>query len=444
VYVNYRMAMDDREVVAAIAAGSPAGIAAAYDRYAADLYSYCQWMLDHRAAATEALQDAFVVASATIGNLADPTKLRPWMYALARQECQRRLRTACPAHNGSAGQPYSVDKLSHVAGDLTPTEMRAVIRGILAAMPPREREVIELSLRHNLHDDDLAEALEVSWSRAHALTERARGRLEKALGALLLARTGREACPELNALLLDWDGHLTEQARDLIAGHVDRCQICAGHRLGRIRPAALSGLMPLDPLPIGLRAQVLRFCSDSTPDTVAYQHSANRSAGSIWLARVSQVFRLVRRDGVRRKYEAATATAVVAIWVAVAVGFTVHTVVSSHPVRSRATSASTRPAMTSPSAMSAPTAFSSSSASAAAKRSPSISQSTTIALRPVESTSAFVEPSLSPSHSPKPSRSASPKPSGSPSPKSSKSPSPSPSPSVSSSPSPSPSPSPAA
>ena len=35
----------DREVVAAITADDPAGIAMAYDRYAAGLYGYCHWML---------------------------------------------------------------------------------------------------------------------------------------------------------------------------------------------------------------------------------------------------------------------------------------------------------------------------------------------------------------------------------------------------------------
>jgi len=37
--------MLDREIVAAIAAGDPAGLEAAYDRYAPSLYAYCQSLL---------------------------------------------------------------------------------------------------------------------------------------------------------------------------------------------------------------------------------------------------------------------------------------------------------------------------------------------------------------------------------------------------------------
>ena len=69
--------MDDREVVAAIAAGSPAGVAAIYDRYAAILYGYCQWMLDRSAEADQALQDTIVVASGTIADLADVGQAAP-------------------------------------------------------------------------------------------------------------------------------------------------------------------------------------------------------------------------------------------------------------------------------------------------------------------------------------------------------------------------------
>ena len=82
----------DREVLAAIAAGDPAGIATAYDRYAAGLYGYCHWMLHDAAGAAESVQDTFVLVAATLGELPEPAKLRPWLFALARNECRRRIR----------------------------------------------------------------------------------------------------------------------------------------------------------------------------------------------------------------------------------------------------------------------------------------------------------------------------------------------------------------
>src|SRR5580698_7806910 len=84
--------MEDRDVVAAIVAGDPAGLAEAYDRYAVPLYAYCCSMLREPADAADAVQDTFLIAAAKVHGLRDPDKLRPWFYSVARNECLRRLR----------------------------------------------------------------------------------------------------------------------------------------------------------------------------------------------------------------------------------------------------------------------------------------------------------------------------------------------------------------
>ena len=61
----------------------------------------------------------------------------------------------------------------HVHGDQGQAELRSLIHSVLAGLRPGEREVIELSFRHDLNDNDLAIVLGVSQSRAHALASRA-------------------------------------------------------------------------------------------------------------------------------------------------------------------------------------------------------------------------------------------------------------------------------
>jgi len=61
--------MEDPEVVAAIVAGDPAGLAEAYDRYALPLYSYCRSLLREPADAADAVQDTFLVATAKLRDL---------------------------------------------------------------------------------------------------------------------------------------------------------------------------------------------------------------------------------------------------------------------------------------------------------------------------------------------------------------------------------------
>ena len=477
----------DRQAVAAITAGDPAGIAMAYDRYAATLYGYCHWMLDDSVDAAESLQDTFVLAAATLSDLSEPSKLRPWLFALARNECRRRIRprpvtrdeadTANQRTDGGqradeVGRPTdataelrvvsepddatvafrvvsepiresadatmsfrmvsqlgdatmqfrvvseptdATNGLADVDGYLGQAELRALIRSILADLKPREREVIELSFRHDLDDDDLAIVLGVSWSRAHALASRARGRLEKSFGALRTALAGREACSVVGELLADWDGQLTEQTRDLVVWHIEQCQTCANHGRGALRPTALSGLLPLAPLPPELREQVLSLCSSTDEDAVAYRRLVVRRAESTWLAMFSQAIRRVSWGSIRANPGVAIAAAAVAVWVVAAVSVSLLTFAGSHAADAQVTQPT---AGTSSSRPAAAPASAASRASAKARPSPAVSQPATHGPSPVQpSPSSSYSPTLAPSPQVSASPSSSPKPSKSPSPK---------------------------
>jgi DNA-directed RNA polymerase specialized sigma24 family protein len=49
------------------------------------------------------------VAADGLGGLRDPARLRPWLYAVARNECHRRLRTRAPsAPPGGVGEMVGV------------------------------------------------------------------------------------------------------------------------------------------------------------------------------------------------------------------------------------------------------------------------------------------------------------------------------------------------
>jgi RNA polymerase sigma factor (sigma-70 family) len=524
----------DREVVAAIAAEDPAGIAMAYDRYAAAVYGYCHWMLHDSADAAASLQDTFVVAAATVSDLSEPSKLRPWLFALARNQCRHRIRptsatrdeetdaanqradevdcatdgltdatmtfraVGAPAdaihESADATMPFravgapadaihespdatmlfravgpladatmtfgavgpladatmpfrmvseptdATDGLAHDNGYLGQSELRALIRSILADLKHREREVIELSFRHDLHDSDLALALGMSSSRAQALATRARSRLEKSFGAMRTALAGREACPVVGELLADWDGQLTEQTRDLVAWHVEQCQTCANHGRGTLRPTVLSGLLPLAPLPPELREQVLRRCFSTDEDAVAYRRRVVRRAESTWFVPFSLAMRQVSWDSIRANSGPAVATTAVAVWVAAAVSVLLFVFAGSHVARAQAPQPTGTHAVQTPAAGPSVEASLHSPATAPATTTVPVSS----AARPsptVSQPSAYVSP-VQPSFSPSPSKSPSPKRSKSPSPSPSKSPSKSPSPSPSSSRSTSPSPSP--
>ena len=97
---------------------------------------------------------------------------------------------------------------------------------------------------------------------------------------LLVARTGRWACPTLDLMLYDWDGPLTAPMRKQVARHTGQCDACMYRRRSALRPAALDGMAPLAALPGGLREKVLRLCADYSPLAQAYREEVTQRAGS--------------------------------------------------------------------------------------------------------------------------------------------------------------------
>ncbi|HYZ52740.1 MAG TPA: sigma-70 family RNA polymerase sigma factor [Streptosporangiaceae bacterium] len=271
--------MRDNEIVAAIVAGDPAGLAEAYDKYAAGLFGYCRSLLRESADAADAVQDTFVIAASKLGELRDPDRLRPWLYAVARNECHRRLRARDAASPLDEATDV-IDASADVSNVAERSQLRELVRAAITGLNPGDQEVIELSLRHELEGADLADVLGVARNHAHALLSRARGQLEKSLGALLVARSGRQSCPALDDLLRGWDGTMTVLMRKRVSRHIERCEVCGERKRRELHPMMLLGVAPLAALPAELRDQVLRLCAGGTPEALAQRAAIVGRAGS--------------------------------------------------------------------------------------------------------------------------------------------------------------------
>ena len=272
--------MLDREIVAAIVADDPAGLAAAFDRYAPSLYAYCQALLTEPADAADAVQDTFIIAAAKLSALRDQDRLRPWLYAVARNECHRRLRAAGSAAPLDEAAEVT-DDTNDLGSDLEQAELREVVWSALGGLTPSEREIIELNLGHELTGADLADALGVPRNQAHAMASRARAHYESALGVLLVARSGRAACPELAGILEGWDGRLTVLLRKRVGRHIRHCDACGDRQRRELSPVALLSVLPVAALPAALRHQVLGLIADGSPGAVAQRLAVGQRAGAL-------------------------------------------------------------------------------------------------------------------------------------------------------------------
>jgi RNA polymerase sigma factor (sigma-70 family) len=273
--------MRDSEIVAAIVAGEPDGLAEAYDRYAAPLYTYCRSLLREPADAADAVQDTFVIAASKLAGLRDASRLRPWLYAVARNECHRRLRDSSSAATSALDQvPEMSDETADVTGGAERAELRTLLRSAVRGLNASEQDLIELQLRQELDVAEIAAVLGVTRNHAHALLSRARSQLEVSLGALLVARSGRGDCEALSALLADWDGQLNVLMRKRINRHIERCPECTERKRRELAPALLLGAaaVPAVAMPPGLRTRVLRLASSNTPDAVAHRAELTQRA----------------------------------------------------------------------------------------------------------------------------------------------------------------------
>jgi RNA polymerase sigma factor (sigma-70 family) len=415
--------MRDREMVAAIVDGDQAGLATAYDSYAASLHAYCRSLLAEPADAADAVQDTFLIAAAKVSGLRDPDRFRPWLYAVARNECFRRLR----AHARMAGLDEAgemTDTSADISAGAERGELQDLVRAAIAGLNPGEREVIELNLRHELEGADLADALGVPVNQAHALASRARGQLERSLGVLLVARTGRRACSDLASLLAGWNGQLTVLLRKRVSRHIENCDVCGERKRRELSPAMLLSAMPMVMLPPELRRQVLHLVADVRPGAEQYRDSvADRSEpfdGSGFPVTMSPLVARRWTRGRTAAYAAAAALIVIVGGGVAAAAMMRH----SPPVRSAAhvNVTTTSPAPTSPSPSPG------TSGPASSRRASSKSPTPAPPLAPTATPIVTPPPTASPSPRPTTTRSRTPRPT--PTPTRSRSPSPSPSPSV--------------
>jgi RNA polymerase sigma factor (sigma-70 family) len=265
----------DGDIAASIARGDPAGLAAAYDRYAAGLYGYCHSLLIHPADAADTVHDTFVIAWTKIPCLRNPDRLGAWLFAMARHECDSRPRAgALSAPPADTGTMTAYGRGAEV-GD---AELQYLVHAALTGLEPAERELIELNLRYRLSGADLADVLGVPRSQAQALATRAGSRFTKLLAMLLAAWPARGRCPGAAGLLDGWDGRLTPALCKRLARHIRRCSVCGKSRHREVRPAMMLALLPAAVPPDRLRERVIGMVTDDSPDADDHRQRIARRA----------------------------------------------------------------------------------------------------------------------------------------------------------------------
>ena len=248
--------MDDADLVQAARRGDDTAWAAIYDRYADKLHDHCHRILRDRDEAADALHDAFLAASRNLVQLRDPTRLRPWLYSICRHTSLRRLKARDRVELTDEPDDLMAPEIDLERGVRT-EELTELVWAAAAGLNGRDQALLDLHLRQGLEGQDLADAMGTSLSNSYVMLSRMRDQVERSLGALLIARLGRDDCDELDSLLAGWDGKFSPLLRKRVARHVDGCEICSDKRKAVVSPLALLAAAPLVPAPGLLKARVI-------------------------------------------------------------------------------------------------------------------------------------------------------------------------------------------
>ena len=246
----------DAQLVESFRSGDQAAFGAIYDRYSDRIYSYCLTMLRNREDAADAAHDTFVKAATRMPQLDNPDKLRPWLFSIARNEAHaqgRQRARVTPEDDLSEALVEEPD----MAMALKQAELRQLVWSAAAGLGERDRDLMSFHLVEGLEGEDLADAMGVETAHVHVLVSRMKDRVERALGALLIARLGSDDCDDLADVLGDWDGSFDMTVRSKVTRHIESCEVCQKRRAFLLAPAnVLPGIL-LVPAPAELRDRVL-------------------------------------------------------------------------------------------------------------------------------------------------------------------------------------------
>jgi len=190
----------DREteftLVQRMAGGDTAAFDAIYDEYRARLYSFLVRLSRQRDLAQDLLEETWLRLVEHAGRFKPGTPLGPWLYTVAHNlyfsYCRSRViedeRVA-----GLMGLWPSAARRPSPFEEASAGELEARLERALAALPPRYRELLQLSLVEEMTPAEIAEVCGVTSQTLRQRLFRARSMLAQELGL----SAGRENRPQV-------------------------------------------------------------------------------------------------------------------------------------------------------------------------------------------------------------------------------------------------------
>lgn len=160
--------MTEREWLAGIRAGEESAFDAVFRAYYARMVRVSEAMVGSRAPAEEIAQEVMLELWRRRQTLGVDTSLQAYLFRATRNRTLNYLRHEKVAQRGSLFA--APEMVAQPEGDrgLVEAEIDVALKNAIAQLPPRCREVFELSRLHGLKYSEIAETLDISVKTVEA------------------------------------------------------------------------------------------------------------------------------------------------------------------------------------------------------------------------------------------------------------------------------------
>ena len=180
-----------------------AGSRDAFDRlvviYQDDIYGYIWRMTGDAEAACDVAQNVLLRAYTSLAQLRDPARFRPWLFAMAVNQCRnwlKRQRRQPLSMSRSSGETMaepneSARELADPDPSASPefaadaNELRLAVQQAIGSLPLKYREAAILRFQHELKVSQIAKALGIRVAAVESRLRRAKEMLRTKLSGLM-------------------------------------------------------------------------------------------------------------------------------------------------------------------------------------------------------------------------------------------------------------------
>ena len=179
------------------------GSRGAFDRlvamYQDDIYGYIWHMIGDAEAACDVAQDVLLRAYTSLAQLRDPGRFRPWLFAIAVNQCRnwlkRQRRQPLPLDRSPTKTAAETDQHARELADPDPSaspdlsagtnELRLAVQQAVGSLPVKYREVAVLRFQHELKVSQIARTLGIRVAAVESRLRRAKEMLREKLAGLM-------------------------------------------------------------------------------------------------------------------------------------------------------------------------------------------------------------------------------------------------------------------